>query len=122
MIDLILIGIIVGIILVFGVVIYISVRKIAIDFKDGVKEIGDNLEEIGEKVEVIGKFFTGLAIGLLKASKEQRSLVGKNLVEGLKMVEESKTTEELLEKLSREQLPGGGKGEESKVEKSEDIQ
>ena len=108
----ILIGIIVGIILVFGAVIYMGMRKIAIDFKDGVKEIGDNLEEIGEKVEVIGKFFTGLTIGLLKASKEQRSLTGKDLVEGLKMVEESKITEELLEKLSREQLPEGRKGEE----------
>ena len=110
--------ILIGVLLIFTVVMMYLMRKSRQEFKG----IGERMERIEQKVQAIGKFFAALAIGLVKASKEQRPLTGKDLAEGLKMVEESKTTEELeelLEKLSTPELVEG-KGEELKKEKSGD--
>ena len=118
--DLILIGVLIGVpligvLLIFTVAMRHLMRKIGQEFKG----IGESMEGIEQKAQAVGKLFTGLVIGLVKASNEQRPLTGKDLAEGLKMVEESKTTEELLEKLSTPELVEG-KGEELKKEKSRD--
>jgi len=114
--------IIIVMVLILTVVMIFMVRKMGKDLKetgDRTEAIGKSIERIEQGVHTVGKLFTALVIRLVKSSKEKRPLTGKDLVEGLKMVEESKTAEELIEKLSREQLPEGEK-EEVKKEKSEE--
>jgi len=114
--------ILIGVILIFTIVTMFMMRRIGKDVTEigeSMEKVGKSMERIEHRVHAIGKLFSALTIGLIKSSKEQRPLTGKDLAEGLKMVEESKNVEEILEKLSVEQLPEGEK-EEVKGEKSKE--